>query len=174
MSSKSSRSKSKSPKKSSKNSSQKVYDDDEIDEALENITLKRPRTSYTQFCMEEVEKFKNKNKNKKIDLKTFSGECAGKWSKLSEKEKSRYQKKFEEEKAKYKNDLDKVRHHLFKDYNDIVHRPPTAYRIFLNERLREGFEKNLDPKEVKAQASKDWRMMETEEREVYVEKKKKK
>ena len=172
MSSKSSRSKSKSPKKSSKNSSQKVYNDDEIDEVLENITLKRPRTSYTQFCMEEVEKFKNKNKSKKIDLKTFSKECASKWSKLSDKEKSRYQKKFEEEKAKYKNDLDKVRHHLFKDYNDIVHRPPTAYRIFLNERLREGFDKNLDPKEVKTQASKDWRMMETEEREVYLEKKK--
>ena len=47
------------------------------------------------------------------------------------------------------------------------------YRIFLlNERLREGFDKNLDPKEVKTQASKDWRMISYEDREVCFERKK--
>ena len=56
MSTKSSRLKSKSPKKSPKKSSQinKVLEDEEIDEILENITLKRPRTSYTHFCMDEI------------------------------------------------------------------------------------------------------------------------
>jgi hypothetical protein len=91
---------------------------------------------------------------------------------LSEKEKKVYKKKFEEDKAKYKKDLEVIRHVLFKDYNEVVKRPPTAYRIFLNEKLREGFEKNLDPKEVKKQASEDWRKMGQDERKVYIDRKK--
>ena len=70
---KGSNSKGKSPKRSQK---KKILEEDQVDEILENITLKRPRNPYTQFCMEEAEKFKNKNKSKKIELKTFSGECA--------------------------------------------------------------------------------------------------
>ena len=106
-------------------------------------------------------------------MKTFSGECANKWKKLSDKEKDKYNERFEDEKMKYKKDLELIRHHLFKDFNDTVRRPPTAYRIFLNERLREGFEKNLNIKEVKAKASKDWRMMDDDDKKIYLEKKKK-
>ena len=160
---------SKSPKRSQKN---KILEEDQIDEILEKITLKRPRNAYTQFCMEEVEKFKNKNKNKKIELKTFSGECAGKWQKLSDKEKGKYNDRYEEEKLQYRKDLDTVRHYLFMDYNDIVHRPPTAYRLYLNEKLREGFEKNEDPKAIKKKASDDWRRMSIEEKQEYIDKKK--
>lgn len=163
--------KGKSPKNRSSQSS-KVIDDDEIDEIMENIDLKRPRTAYTHFCLDEVEKFKKKNKDKKIVLKTFSRECANKWAELSNKEKKEYNEKFEEDKSKYKADLEKVRHYLFKDYNDVVHGPPTAYRIFLNEKLREGFDKNLDPKEIKAKASREWRMMDADQRQVYQERKK--
>ena len=166
---KGSSSKGKSPKRSQKN---KILEEDKVDEILEDITLKRPRNPYTQFCMEEVEKFKNKNKSKKIELKTFSGECAAKWAKLADKEKDKYNERYEEEKQKYKKDLDLVRHYLFMDYNDIVHRPPTAYRLFLNERLREGFEKNSDPKVVKKKASDDWRRMSLEEKQEYLDKKK--
>ena len=164
----SNRSKSKSPKKKSS----QVYNDDEIDEILENISLKRPRTMYTHFCISEIEKNKNKNKNKKIDLKTFSKELAEKWKDLSDKEKEKYKEKFEEDKLRFKKDLEIVRHFLFKDFNDVVRRPPTAYRIYLNEKLREGFEKDLNPKEVKAKASRDWRMMPEEKRQVYIDKKK--
>ena len=169
------RSKSKSPKKSQRSSSKIrsiLEEEEEIDRIIENITLKRPRNAYTQFCIEEAEKFKSKNKNKNIDLKTFSGECANKWKKLSDKEKDKYNERFEDEKMKYKKDLELIRHHLFKDFNDTVRRPPTAYRIFLNERLREGFEKNLNIKEVKAKASKDWRMMDDDDKKIYLEKKK--
>jgi hypothetical protein len=158
---------------SSKKKSQTVeYTEEEIEDLLENIELKRPRSSYTHFCMQEAEKYKKTSKDGKIDLKTFSSECANKWSKLSEKEKKVYKKKFEEDKAKYKKDLEVIRHVLFKDYNEVVKRPPTAYRIFLNEKLREGFEKNLDPKEVKKQASEDWRKMDQDERKVYIDRKK--
>ena len=162
--------KGKSPKRTSQSS--KIMEDDEIDEIMENIDLKRPRSGYTHFCMDEAGNFKKKNKGKKLDLPTFSKDCARKWTELSDKEKDKYNEKFEEDKMKYKGDLEKVRHYLFKDFNDVVHRPPTAYRIFLNERLREGFDKNLDPKEVKAKASREWRMMPDEDREIYLERKK--
>ena len=165
-----SKSNSRSPIKRSSQTN-KVFDEEELDEILENINLKRPRSMYTHFCLEEIEKFKNKNKNKKIDLKTFSKECAKKWKDLSDKEKKKYIDKFEEDKMKYKHDLEVVRHYLFKDYNDVVRSPPTAYRIYLNEKLREGFEKDLDPKKVKAKASKDWRMMSEEDRNTKTEKK---
>ena len=164
-----SKSKGKSPKKSQKTS---ILSGDEIDDILENITLKRPRNPYTYFCLDEVEKFKKNNKGKKIVLKTFSGDCANKWKELGEKEKKKYLSKFEEDKLRYKKDLETVRHHLFMDYNDVVRRPPTAYRLFLNERLREGFEKNADPKEVQKQASEDWRKMSLDDKAEYIAKKK--
>ena len=147
-----SKSKSKSNKKSQKSESVNTYTDEQIEDILQNIHLKRPRTMYTHFCLGEIEKFKNKNNVEKIDLKTFSKELADKWKKLPGKEKEKYKKKFEEDKVEYKKNLEFVRHYLFKDYNDIVSRPPTAYRIFLNVRLREGFEKDKDPKEVKSKA----------------------
>ena len=164
-----SKSKSKSP---GKRSSQKnnVFDEEQLDDILENINLKRPRTMYNHFCMEELEKYKSKNKTFK--LPEFSKEMAKKWKELSTKEKKEYKEKFEEDKMKFKKDLEIIRHYLFKDYNDVVKSPPTAYRIYLNEKLREGFEKDLDPKEVKAKASKDWRMMSEEKRNVYKERKK--
>ena len=55
----SSRSKSKSPKRKSSQKSE-AFEDDNIDEILENINLKRPRSMYNHFCMDEIEKFKKK------------------------------------------------------------------------------------------------------------------
>ena len=164
-----SKSKGKSPKKTQKTD---VLFGEQLDEALENITLKRPRNPYTYFCLEEVEKFKKNNKGKKIVLKNFSGDCAAKWKELGKKEKEKYLDKFEEDKMRYKKDVELVRHHLFMDYNDVVHRPPTAYRLFLNERLREGFEKNEDPKVVQKQASEEWRKMSLDDKAEYLAKKK--
>ena len=170
MSTKKTRSKSKSPKRTSQKS-ESVYNEDQIDEILENITLNRPRNGYTHFFMEEVEKIKSKNKGKKIELPVIVKELAQKWKSLPQSKKDAYDEKFKEERAKYKGEIDLVRHYLFKDYNDIVRRPPTAYRIYLNEKLCEGFEKNLDPKDVKSKASKDWKMMDEDKKREYTEKK---
>jgi hypothetical protein len=52
--------KGKSPKRTSQ--SNKVVEDEEIDEIMENIDLKRPRSAYTHFCIDEIEKFKKKIK----------------------------------------------------------------------------------------------------------------
>ena len=83
--------KGKSPKRTSQ--SNKIMEDDEIDEIMENIDLKRPRSGYTHFCMDEAENFKKKNKGKKLDLPTFSKDCARKWTELSDKEKDKYNEK---------------------------------------------------------------------------------
>ena len=58
------------------------------------------------------------------------------------------------------------------DYNDIVHRPPTAYRIFLNKRLREGFNKKEDHKIVKKKSSEDWKKMSPGDKSEYLSRKK--
>ena len=91
---------------------------------------------------------------------------------MSKEEKKKYVKLYEEEKQKYKNDLELVRHYLFKDYQDTVHRAPTAYQIFVSEKLRLGFEQNLDPKDIKKAASTEWSQMTEEQKGVYKDKKK--
>jgi hypothetical protein len=58
-----SKSKSKSPRRSQKSN---ILKGDELDDILENITLKRPRNPYTYFCIEEVDKFKKRTKVKKL------------------------------------------------------------------------------------------------------------
>ena len=149
-----------------------LEDEEKIDQIMKDITLKRPRNAYTQFVLKEYEKYKLKNGDAKIVLKEFNASCADKWKKLETSEKKQYIKLYEDEKSKYKNDLELVRHYLFKDYNDTVRSSPTAYRIFLSEKLREGFEKGYDPKEVKKEATSEWAKMSNEEKQVYKDKKK--
>jgi len=165
------RNKSKS-KKSKDNSRSQIDSDEKIDQIMKDITLKKPRNAYTQFVLNEVETIKSKDKDIKIDIQSLSSSCAEKWKKMKDADKRKYAKIFEEEKVKYKSDIELVRHYLFKDYNDTVHRAPTAYRIYLNEKLRDGFEQGSDPKEVKKEATTTWMRMSEEEKKVYMDKKK--
>ena len=165
----------KSPSKSKRKNSQShtVFEDEEkIDQIMKDITLKRPRNAYTQFILKESEKQKSQNKDLKLKIGELSQTCAEKWKKLSKDEKKKYEKLYEDEKQKYKNDLELVRHYLFKDYNDTIRSSPTAYHIFLGEKLRNGFEQNLDPKEVKKSAAEEWEKMTKEQKKVYKDKKK--
>ena len=163
------RNRSKSRSKKSKNS---IETDEQIDQIIKDITLKRPRNPFTQFVLSEVDSYKTKNKDAKIDLQEFNQACADKWKKMKDGEKKKYAKLYEDEKVKYKSDLELVKHYLFRDFNDTVYRSPTAYRIFLNEKLREGFDQGLDPKDVRKDAGNTWAKMSDEEKKVYTEKKK--
>ena len=163
------RNRSKSRSKKSKTS---IETDEQIDQIIKDITLKRPRNPFTQFVLSEVDSYKTKNKDAKIDLQEFGQSCAEKWKKMKEGEKKKYSKQFEDEKVKYKSDIELVRHYLFRDFNDTISRSPTAYLIFLNEKLREGFEQNLDPKDVRKEAGNTWAKMSEEEKKVYIDKKK--
>ena len=167
------RNKSKNKSKEKKLSNITTLEDEEkIDQIMKDITLKRPRNAFTQFVLNESEKIKTKNKDAKINLQEFNAICAEKWKKLGSGEKKKYIKLYEDEKLKYKNDMELVRHYLFKDFNDTVRSAPTAYRIFLNGKLREGFEKGFDPKEVKKEASLQWAKMSNEEKQLYKDKQK--
>ena len=158
--------------KSKKSKQAQLDSDEKIDQIMKDITLKRPRNPYTHFVLSEVDQIKSKDKDKKITIQELSASCAEKWKKLKDNEKKKYEKLFEEEKAKYKADIELVRHYLFKDFNSNVKNPPTAYRIYLNEKLREGFEQGSDPKEIKKEASTQWSKMTEEEKNVYYDKKK--
>ena len=146
--------------------------DEKIDQIIKDITLKRPRNPYTQFVLNEVGQLRAKNKNKTIDIKELNSICAQKWKKIRDSEKKKYIKLFEEEKLKYKADLELVRHYIFKDFNDTFQHAPTAYRIFLNEKLRDGFEQGSDPKETQKKASNEWSQMSEMEKRKYLNKKK--
>ena len=163
----------KSKSKKSKDNNRSQFDSDEkIDQIMKDITLKKPRNPYTQFVLNEVEIIKSKDKDTKIDIQNLSTSCAEKWKKMKDAEKRKYAKIFEEEKIKYKSDIELVRHYLFKDFNDTVRSAPTAYRIYLNEKLRDGFEQGSDPKEVKKEATSSWARMSENEKKVYLDKKK--
>lgn len=153
------------------NSIIKLQKDDEIDEIFKNITLKKPRNAFSQYVIHEAADIKLKT-GSKFNLKEELPLIISRWGKLNENEKKKYQKLFEEEKKKYQNDLLIVRHYLFFDYNDNILRKPTAYYIFLQERLREGIEKGINPQEVKNKASKDWRIMENKDKKKYLDLKK--
>ena len=159
-------------KSRSKKTRESIDTDEKIDQIMKDITLKRPRNSYTQFVLAELDSYKTKNKDAKIDMPEFSQSCAEKWKKLKDGEKKKYSKLYEDEKVKFKNDIELVRHYLFRDFNDNVFRSPTAYRIFLNEKLREGFEQGLDPKDVRKDAGNAWAKMTEDEKKVYIDKKK--
>ena len=160
--------------KNQKSNSKKspIAKDDEIDEIISNITLKRPKNSYTQYVLSEIEKFKKNNKDKKCDLMEINKICASNWKKLPDEEKEKFEKAFEDDKKKYKKDLETVKHYLFRDYNDTGKSAPTAYGIFLNEKMREGFDKGEDPKDVKKEAKEKWSKMSEDEKKVYFDRKK--
>ena len=162
----------KSKSKSKKSKDNQLEFDDKVDEIMKNITLKKPRNPFTQFVLTEIDEKKSKNKAIKLNIPDLSKECSEKWQKLKDQDKKKFAKLFEDEKVKYKADIELVRHYLFKDFNDTVYGAPTAYRIFLNEKLREGFEQGIDPKEVKKEAASHWSKMSQEEKAVYYEKKK--
>ena len=79
-----------------------LVSEENIDNIIKDITLKRPRNPYTQFVLNEIDQIKSKNKDKKIVIQELSATCAEKWKKLRDSEKRKYIKLFEEEKAKYK------------------------------------------------------------------------
>ena len=139
---------------------------------MKDITLKRPRNAYTQFVLNEVEIIKSKNKDIKIDIQNLSSSCAEKWKKMKDADKRKFAKIYEEEKVKYRSDIELVRHYLFKDFNDTIRSAPTAYRIYLNEKLRDGFEQGSDPKEVKKEATSSWMRMTKKKKKVYMDRKK--
>ena len=151
---------------------EQTIDEDKLDEILENITLKPPKNYFAIYSVEKYNEQKAKNKNFNENFVLFNRECTLKWAKMDDEEKAIYKQKAEEEKKRYQYEIEIIRHYLFKDYNENIRSPPTAYSLFVSERMMEGFEQNLDPTEVKKNAKIDWKKMSAEEKLVYTQKKK--
>ena len=60
-----------------------------------------------------------------------------------------------------------VKHYLFCDYNNGICSPPTEYRIFLKEKLREGLNKRIAPQKIKIKVKSDWDKMFNKEKKKY-------
>ena len=69
--------------------------------------------------------------------------------------------------------LEFVKYYLFHDYNRKNQNFYNAYRIILNGKLREGFEKNLDPEMIKKEAREEWEKKVKKKRKNILIKKKK-
>lgn len=91
---------------------------------------------------------------------------------MSENEKKPYRILHEKSKKEFKKSIQIINHYLFKDYNGVVHMAPNSFQIFMNEKILEGFEKDLDPKEVREEAYIEWRKMDPKKKKIYLEKKK--
>jgi len=152
-------------------SASSLKEDEKIEEIIKNITITHPKNPFTQFVLNEIENFKLKNKDVKFDFQEFSFNCEEKWKNLSTTDKKKYIKLYEDEKLKYKANLEQLRHLLFRDINEPFKASSTAYKIFLNEKLREGFERGCKPKYVKKEASSKWVKMSFEEKKIYDEQK---
>ena len=134
-----------------------------------------------------MDQLKSKNNNKKINIQDLSAQCSEKWKKLKDEEKKKYSKLFEDEKVKFKADIELVRHYLFKDFNDRVHRPPTAYRkkendnwflkadkikkvspisLFIQKKIQEAKEKFQEPPSLKEIAP-AWKKLSKNEKKSY-------
>lgn len=151
---------------------EEIIPDEKINLILKDITLARPGSSFNHFIKSQTKLIKTKNKDIKLPINESSSSLSEKWYNLKDSEKEKYQKLYEEDKKRYFREIELVRHYLFKDFNDQIFKAPTAYRIFLNEKYREGFEQNLDPKEVEKNALIQWREMPINEKRIYKEKKK--
>ena len=144
-----------------------IKETEDLDNILETITLKRPRPSFSIFICENYEN--ERLKDEKLNMVSIVKKLGEKWSKLLKSEKEKYEKKSEEEKEKYKHDLETIKHYFFSEYNQYG---TTAYRLFLNERLKQAFGKDEDIKTTKKKAMEDWKKLSKEEKKEWNLKKK--
>lgn len=145
-------------------------DENKIDDLLENIKFTRPRNAFSHYCSCEFDRLKKEGSN--IPFKNLMNDLGNSWKKLKLEEKKKYYDLYEKEKKEYIKSIEIIRHYLFKDYNGIIRKPATAYQIFLNEKLIDGLNKNLDPKKIKKDASNQWNSMNKEEKKPYFDRKK--
>ena len=80
---------------------------------------------------------------------------------MSKEEKEKYKNLANEEKKNYEKEIEIMRQY----YNiNLSKEKSTAYRIFLNSRLKEGFKNEQEPEDIKKIARKDWSEMSKEEK----------
>ena len=135
-----------------------------FEDILLDINLKKPKTSFNYFILEIREKL-----NIKGSITDMTTEFGEKYKDLSISEKKKFEKLAEEDKERYKKHLSLVR-------NFIIDKPfkenSTPYSIFLEEKSREAREDLQDLQDARKSAKIKWKTMLTKEKNIYTEKKK--
>lgn len=113
---------------------------------------------------------KEHDKDSSVKLIQVVSKYSEKWRKISSSDMEKYEEIYNQEKEKFKKDLEIVKRYLIANY---VKEGATAYRLFLETKLREGFDNDdSDIKQIKKRASDEWKEMSHEERRQWNNKKK--
>ena len=135
---------------------------------ISTITLKKGRKAINIYISENYEEEKKNNPTfKSLQIFALLNE---KWKKLPDEVKEKYRNKSKEEKQKYEEEINFVRQYFFDDLQNYL---SIGYRYYLSFILKEGFENNIDLKELKIKAIEIWEKMPKEEKKKWIKKSKK-
>ena len=140
--------------------SQEYSDEYDLDYLITQLRLKKKRSPFNIYISENYEVIKKKNPNF-ISSQIFEILNKNWREKVSKEEKEKYKNLANEEKKNYEKEIEIMRQY----YNiNLSKEKSTAYRIFLNSRLKEGFKNEQEPEDIKKIARKDWSEMSKEEK----------
>lgn len=154
-------------KSSDKRKSVVIESEQDFEDQILNISLKKPTRAYN-FYLKEMKETRKKFANDNIT--NISHECSKKWANLSEEQKLKYQKMQEEDEKVYKEHLALVKKYILEK---PLRESATAYTIFLDEKVKKAIEEDADPKEAKKAARAEWKSMSDADKAVYEEKREK-
>jgi hypothetical protein len=141
--------------------------EEEINDMVSKITLKKPRNPYHIFISEMVSL--EKKKNSSLTIGQISSKYTPNWHRYTDNEKMKYYLLADEEKEKYKKEIETVKNVLFGDY---IKQGSSAFHIFIDECVKNAFENDKDTEEAKREAYEKWKTMTPNEKKAYSNKKK--
>jgi hypothetical protein len=152
-------------KKSQNNNKNNETINEDFEEMLMNISLKKPASGFIFFIREQYKKEKEKR-----NITDAMPEFSKLWKKVSDKDRQKYQKMADEDKIRYEEHLALVRKNILdKPKKENV----TSYRIFLDELSEKAIEEGKDPKEARQGAAEKWKKLSDKRRDYYEEQKEK-
>jgi len=155
-----------------------LQEEDRINELLQNITLKKPKNIFHIFLQDKL--------NEEIEFKEYSDDSEISdelikkkipyyrelWRNVSIEEKEKYKALYNKEYKNYLKEIEIVKKYLFKGIDGNIKLRPTAYHIYLNDKLIEGLENGDDPNYINKNAKLEWKNMGIDQKRTYLRKKK--
>lgn len=138
--------------------------DEDFEEMLPTLSLKKPKRAFNFFIMEMKEKDKST-----ANITELTKKYSKKWSSMSDSDKRKYENMAEEDKKRYEEHLEMVRRNIL---DKPTKEGATAYRLFLESELKNAAENDEDQAQAKKDASAKWKDMTKEQRKEWTLKKK--
>ena len=149
-----------------------LHDEERINQLLIQVKFLKPMKACDFFIKKHFED-ENINyeelvlKNKLNDYRDKINNLKYNWTNMNIEERLEFERLEEKDKNRYLRDLEIIKTYIFKGFNGKVTCKPTAYRLFLNEKLIEGLNKNIQPKDIKKEAREIWNKMDIKEKILY-------